>query len=207
MNNLEFISQVIWFAFYIIVLIVALDYFGEAIRNLLNGVAKRVREGDEFEFQGLKLRGTKVVDDSNTAIVSNSDVQVTAATEADSAERKHEYSRSRHLELVHRCKPAKDRKQYFDIEVSIRPHIRYHKDGTRRSVAGRLNDVSNVSYYFGELFGGESPNGAVFTVTNSIDNFAVQTSAYGPLLCRAIITFHDGSTTTLWRYLDLPEAI
>ena len=44
--------------------------------------------------------------------------------------------------------------------------------------------------------------GTKYIVENGTDGFAVKTNGYGPMLCEARIIFHDGTETTVSRYLD-----
>jgi hypothetical protein len=63
--------------------------------------------------------------------------------------------------------------------------------------------VREVQYYFGQHFGlKQSQYGTKFVVENGSDGFAARVNAYGPMLCEARILFHDGSETTVSRYLD-----
>lgn len=81
----------------------------------------------------------------------------------------------------------------FDVSVYLLPHKNF----------GRMNDVRQVEYYFGQHFGlTQSAYGTKFIVENGSDDFAVRVNAYGPMLCEARIVFHDGVETTVSRYLD-----
>jgi len=92
--------------------------------------------------------------------------------------------------VVHRWLPSSYPGQKADIMI----HIVQHNEGPL--TAGQ---VESVDYYLGPKFPG-SP----YHKMNAEDNFALQVSAYAPMLCLAKITLKNGKTMMLYRYCDFP---
>jgi hypothetical protein len=108
------------------------------------------------------------------------------------------YETNKNLFLVHRIRstgathPVTQLPTY-DVSVYLISHKNF----------GHLNEVKQVEYYFGQHFGLKiSEYGTKYVVQNGTEGFAVRVNAYGPMLCEARIILHNGSETTVSRYLD-----
>jgi hypothetical protein len=100
-----------------------------------------------------------------------------------------EYERNRGLFLGHYWRPSGQEEQKADIRIQLRDHPD-PKGGPTPLEAGK---VESVTYQLGPKFSEEA-----ITKRNSGEHFALDFSAYGPLLCLAEVTFNDG-TEPLYR--------
>ncbi|MFC1901706.1 RNA-binding domain-containing protein [Chloroflexota bacterium] len=104
------------------------------------------------------------------------------------------YENNRGLFLVHKWRPSQEPGQIADIVISLTQH------GEGPLTQGI---VKSVEYHLG-------PNFFKQTVvkTESDNNYRLEVSAYGPMLCLARVNFDDGSPSlNLQRYIDFwPES-
>ena len=156
-------------------------------QQLASGAAFKWRD---FEFKGLDLASF----DSKDGNGYRQEV-----VDDEIFQRRHaSYKVNKNLFLVHRVRPTGElhpvtQLPTFDVSVYLISHKNF----------GHLNDVKEVQYYFGQHFGlKRGKYGTKFVVENGTDSFAVRVNAYGPMLCEARIVFHDGTETTVSRYLD-----
>jgi hypothetical protein len=170
-------------------------YFREQIQSLFQLARQQIASGaalkwKDFEFKGLDLASFDAWEGTGYC-----------QEPADKSlfDKRHEsYRINKNLFLVHRVRPTGQSHAItglptYDVSVYLIPHKNF----------GHLNDVREVQYYFGQHFGlNQSEYGTKFVVENGSDSFAVRVNAYGPTLCEARIVFHDGSETTVSRYLD-----
>lgn len=99
------------------------------------------------------------------------------------------YDQNRGLFLVHSWRPSRIQGQIADITISL------HQHGEGPLSQGK---VKNVEYHLGPKFFNES-----VVKINAKDNFRIDVSAYGPMLCLARINFSDGtSPLDLERYIN-----
>jgi hypothetical protein len=123
-----------------------------------------------------------------------------ALTEADKPleeRRSEEYEANRGLFLGHYWRPSEREEQAADIRIQLRDHP--HPDG--RPTPLEEGTVDSVAYQLGPKFSEEA-----ITKHNSGDAFALDISAYGPVLCLAVVSFSDGTDPLyLSRYIDFPE--
>lgn len=170
-------------------------YFHREVRSILVFAKQQLASGaalkwKDFEFKGLDLASFDRRDGTGYTQVP--------ADEALLTTRHSSYKVNRNLFLVHRVRPtgrthATTSLPTFDVSVYLISHKNF----------GHLNDVREVQYYFGHHFGLKlGPHGTKYVVENGTDSFAVVVNAYGPMLCEARVVFHDGSETTVSRYLD-----
>jgi hypothetical protein len=124
-----------------------------------------------------------------------------ALTEANRAleeRRRQEYKDNRGLFLGHYWKPSEEEGQTVDIRIQLRDHPDPDSDNPTPLEAGK---VESVTYYLGPKF-----SETATTKTASGDAFALDVSAYGPMLCHAVVSFNDGTEPlSLSRYIDFPE--
>jgi hypothetical protein len=169
--------------------------FRDEIGSILSLVRQQIASGAAiklryFEFKGLDIRSFDSRDGTG--------YRQELADEELYFQREDNYKQNKNLFLVHRVlttgkKHSKNKLPTFDISVYLVGHKNF----------GKINDVKRVEYYFGRYFGLEHDRfGTKYVVENGTDGFAVRNNAYGPMLCEARIVFHDGSETTMSRYLD-----
>jgi hypothetical protein len=168
-------------------------------RNDLAGILALLRQqiasGAAIKFKNFELKG---VDIASFDARDGSAYRLEVADEGLFQRRHESYQENKNLFLVHRVRPTGEnheinRQPTYDISVYLISHKNF----------GHINDVFKVEYYFGDYFGREKGKfGTKYVVENGSDGFAVRTNAYGPMLCEARVIFHDGSETTVSRYLD-----
>jgi hypothetical protein len=108
------------------------------------------------------------------------------------------YEANQGLFLGHYWRPSEEESQVVDIRIFLHDHP--HPDG--RPTPLEKGAVESVTYYLGPKF----PSEDATTKRNSGDAFALDITAYGPVLCLAEVTFNDGSDPLyLNRYIDFPE--
>jgi hypothetical protein len=108
-----------------------------------------------------------------------------------------EYDRNRGLFLVHSWrKPSKDEGQIADIIIRLQEH----RDTSTRPSVLKEGKVESVRYELGLRFF-EEP----VLKRDHRDDFALEVSAYRPMLCVAEVRFNDGhDPDRLSRYIDFP---
>jgi hypothetical protein len=123
-----------------------------------------------------------------------------ALTEADrplEQRRIDEYRANRGLFLGHYWKPSGREGQKADIRIQLRDH----PDPEGGATSLQEGTVESVAYQLGPKFSEEA-----IIKRNSGDAFALDVSAYGPMLCLARVTFNNGTDPLyLSRYIDFPE--
>ena len=123
-----------------------------------------------------------------------------ALTEADQPleqRRVAEYIANQGLFLGHYWKPSEQEGQKADIRIQLRDH----PDPKGGPTPLEEGTVESVAYQLGPKFSEEA-----ITKRNSGDAFALDLSAYGPMLCLAVVNFTDGTEPLyLSRYIDFPE--
>lgn len=92
--------------------------------------------------------------------------------------------------FVHALEPSGERGQEYDIFIYL---IRHKSEN--------YGDLESAEFFLGHYWGNR-----IF-VGEWIGRFVgVQTSAYGPFLCTCRLTFKDGESVTLSRYIDFEMA-
>jgi hypothetical protein len=106
------------------------------------------------------------------------------------------YERNRGLFLTHRWRPSEQRGQVADIIIRLLEH----SDTSTRPSVLEEGKVESVKYELGRRFF-EEPT----VKRNRQDNFALEVSAYRPMLCLAEVRFNDDHPPVhLSRYIDFP---
>jgi hypothetical protein len=122
---------------------------------------------------------------------------ITAADQPLEELRTAEYIRNRGLFLGHYWRPSGREGQKADIRIQLRDHPD-PKGGPTPLEAGK---VESVTYQLGPKFAEDA-----ITKRNSGEAFALDVSAYGHMLCLAVVTFNDDPKPLyLSRYIDFPE--
>jgi hypothetical protein len=170
-------------------------YFRSQIQSLFQLARQQLASGAAIKWKDFELKGMEI---------TSFDAKDGRGFRQEPADRvlfdhRHEsYRDNKNLFLVHRVRAtgqihAVTSMPTFDVSVYLFPHKNF----------GYLNKVRAVEYYFGKYFGRKLCDlGTKYVVENGTDGFAVRVNAYGPMLCEARILFHDGTETTVSRYLD-----
>ncbi|MCG2785042.1 MAG: hypothetical protein L6461_08045 [Anaerolineae bacterium] len=109
--------------------------------------------------------------------------------EGRETKRKQRYAENHGLFLIHNWWPSRSPKQVADISITISQH------GEGPLTNGR---IKSVEYHLGPKFFKQT-----VTKTNANDNFELNVSAYGPMLCLATVNFDDGTPPLeLERYIN-----
>ncbi len=105
-----------------------------------------------------------------------------------------EYERNRGLFLTHAWRPSEKPGEVADVVIRLQEH---RDTSTRQSVL-RDGLIDSVRYELGSKFSDEP-----FVKRDPDGGFALDVSAYRPMLCLAEVTFNDGHPTVhLSRYID-----
>lgn len=94
--------------------------------------------------------------------------------------------RNRGVFLVHVITPSKIKGQKFDIFIYL-----------KRNKSEDLSDVKHAKFFLGRFWGNE-----IFEVQNDGRYIGLSTSAYGPFLCTCCVTFKDGYSMNISRFID-----
>jgi hypothetical protein len=106
------------------------------------------------------------------------------------------YRSSRYLFLIHTWRPSSKQNQVADIVIRLEEHL----DTPDRPSLLEEGKIESVTYELGRKFSVDP-----IEKTNAADNFRLEVSAYGPMLCLAEVTFNDGTEPIqLQRYIDFP---
>jgi hypothetical protein len=180
---LTVLPALLWFVFAVI----ALFLFRNDLHALLSNVIWRVRAGAPLKIASFEL-GASYVSPTAEDISTKGGLIETRVDEQGirHEEREAYYEPNRGIFLVHKLAPSKKPNQLYDILIYLVPH----RDAT-------LACVQKVEYYFGRHWGKR-----IFASIDRSSGFSIATSAFGPFVCTAELHFTDGSTTTIWRYID-----
>ena len=97
---------------------------------------------------------------------------------------------ARDVMLVHALQPSQARGQKFDVFIYLQ-----RRDSGRYDV--NLADVAKVEFFLGRYWRNE-----IFQGSWSGKYLGIRTSAYGPFLCVCKVSFADGGSAFLYRYVD-----
>ncbi|HEX8662454.1 MAG TPA: pYEATS domain-containing protein [Beijerinckiaceae bacterium] len=181
----------------IVVILYALRHKLDAIVNLM---IRKFEQSSEIEFGSIKIKGVMITQTGQVIRDEAGDSKVVPASKQDVSKRHEKHDRSRNLMLVHTIRPTEPEEyingfRVFDTSIYLHPHRKF----------GRLNDVKQVTYFFGDKWG-EGRYGSKFVVNSSNEQFALTAQMFGSCLCVAEILFQDGTITELDRYLDVEMA-
>jgi hypothetical protein len=157
------------------------------ISTLFENLSWRLRTGAEVKLFSLELGQSYVAQSIDGAA---DEMHFEHYPDKDGArwkERERYYLPSRHVLLVHRIAPSKHPGMLYDVQIYLLPH----------RGRGTLANVSKVDYYFGKHWGNQ-----IFICTDRGRGFPITTSAYGPFMCTAELTFTDGEKVMIGRYID-----
>lgn len=100
------------------------------------------------------------------------------------------YAEARKVMLVHALQPSNKRGQKYDVFI----YVLRHPDG---EYSADLSDITSVDFYLGRYWGNK-----IFKGSWSGRYLGIRTSVYGSFLCVCKVTFVDGGTALLHRYID-----
>lgn len=102
------------------------------------------------------------------------------------AERDGIYDDHRQVFLAHALSPSTAKNQRFDVFIYLVRHKR-----------SDFHDVVSAEFFFGKHWGNR-----IFPGARSGNLIGVRAAAHGTFLCTCRVTFDDGHTTSLHRYID-----
>jgi hypothetical protein len=169
-NLFTFLGAALWPAVFLALIFV----YRESVAEVLRQIALRARLGAALKIGSVEL-GQIYVDHSGTP-TSAGICQTRNADGTFISLRDDIYQKQRHLHVVHRVAISLDQTQLYDVIIYVVP-----------SQYGSLNSVRRVDYFFGQQWGNK-----VSSSDDRARGFPVATSAYGPFLCLARLSFVDG---------------
>ncbi len=158
------------------------------LKALLSALVNRVKSGGPLKVGPFEIGPASGLV-AAPGDFSQEDSRVGVHVDTDgvrSRERDALYQAARSVMLVHRLQRSSQDRQLYDILIYVIPH-------KSTSLAG----VTMVEYFFGHYWGNK-----IYPSTDRSRGFPVVTSAFGPFLCTARVSFNDGTTVTLSRYID-----
>ena len=181
-NFWKALPTVIWGGIFLIVLLA----FRKEFKGLLQNMVWRIRTGSSVKLASFEIGQSNYI--SRTDINKSGGAIQIDLDQKDRRfkQREQYYKPNRNIQLVHKIAPSTHPDQLYDILVYVVPQ----HDGT-------LLGVQRVEYYFGRSW-----NNSIFTAIDRARNFAIATSAYGPMMCTAEIHFTDGEVVTIGRFID-----
>ena len=173
-------------------------YFRDQLAEITKSLVSKFQHATKVKIGVLELEG-EYFDPKGAvkaiATISGNGRSESSASNTDETSREGIYKSARHLMLSHKIAPSKSKNQKYDISIFL---VRKIRQGL---TTADFDDVEEVSYYLGKMFGSGS-NGSKFVVRHSDNGFAMKTSAYGEALCVAEIKFRDGEIVKQYRFLD-----
>jgi hypothetical protein len=162
-----------------------LGLFWEQIRSILVSLAWRIKVGAPIKIGAVEVGAVHAIRaDKVTPAEQGAGVERDNGTR--DRERRGIYATSKGVMLVHTLFRSAEPGQLFDLYIYVVPHKAYS-----------LASVTKVEYYLGPKWGHK-----VFPSSERFNGFAIFTSAYGPFLCTAEITYTGGEKHTISRYID-----
>lgn len=134
-------------------------------------------------LQELTFAAPNPVCDSTSGDRSNDDLNTSGGR---AKERNEIYANSRGYFIAHVVEPSARQGQEFDIFIYL---IRHKSED--------YGDIAKAEFFFGHYWGN-----MIFEGKRVGNLIGVKTSAYGPFLCTCRVTFKDGTSITLHRYID-----
>lgn len=110
-----------------------------------------------------------------------------ASSESDwSNERRNIYKENKGYFIAHVLEPTNKDGQEYDIFIYLIKHK-----------SQDYKDIAKAEFFFGEYWGNK-----IYVGSNTGKYIGVRTSAYGPFLALCKITFKDGTSITISKYID-----
>lgn len=177
-----------WYAYGLVILILAAVFVALIKWPHLRMEGEHLYNYASGDFSGFRRDASQAEDMSKDAGGSDLD-----------GLRVEEYQRTRGLFLVHQWRtPSVEAGQVADIIIRLEEH----RDTSTRPSLLAEGKVESVRYELGQRFFKVPP-----IKRNPEDGFALEVSAYRPMLCLAEVTFNDGHPPIrLSRYIDFPTS-
>ncbi len=158
------------------------------LKDALTALISRLNAGVPLKLGGFEIGAASgLVAAPGNFSSEDSRVGVYVDSDGNRAKERHGlYEVARGAMLVHRLQRSSTEGQLYSILIYVIPH-------KGASLAG----VSKVEYFFGSHWGNK-----IYPSSDRSRGFPIVTSAYGPFLCTAQVTFNDGEKATLARYID-----
>jgi hypothetical protein len=151
---------------------------------------EQLKDKDYLEY--LKRQGVfeRFVPENLQDVQSAESALISNKTEDLEIRRKKRYADNKCLFIVHNWRPSHLPNQIADIVIELYQHAK-----------GPLSrgEVVSVEYELGRKFFNKP------LIKNNVkDNFRLEVSAYGPMLCIAKVNLNNGESIILERYIDFP---
>ncbi len=169
-----------WIMFWLIIFFSVRKFILTALATMLN----RLKHGAGIKIGSFEIDSLKVA--PNSQIKNNHFKTEKDKDDLRDTDRNNYYKVQRGAMLVHKIFKSQKDGQLYDILIYIVPK----KDCN-------LIQVSSVDYYFGKFW-----NQNIYTSSDRSNGFAIATSAYGAFLCTAKLNFNDGTSETVYRFID-----
>ena len=167
-----------------ITVLILLLLFRRSIEQLAQMVMTRVRDGGAIKLWQFELGQTYIPGGGAMSVNA-----IQAADDADHARRRERAQiavASRRVYIVHRLQTSADPSQLYDVVLYAVP-----------ATEGSLASVRHIEYFFGRAWGH-----IIYTSEDRAKGFPVTLSAWGPFLCTAKLVFTDGTSYTMYRFID-----
>lgn len=170
--------------------------FREPLSELIKHLVTRVRAGASMRIGSVEFGAihteqhhvpTPIGESSSapeSAFIPGTSVSQEAM--AFAMARTEHYTTTRRIMLAHRLFQSSRPDQVYDVLIYLIPHGE-----------GSLVEVTGVEYFFGRYWANK-----IFQSCDRSHGYPILTSAYGTFLCCARVTFNDGTTQILFRYID-----
>lgn len=212
-------------AMWLILLLLLLITFGRKASRLLDAVIQRVKGGSAIEIWKVKIEAAAVPVGLESMGPQRSPVQG-LLEHPDTPEKRSWWSRARRqggkhvklaargdlpewtlgrrnigvdqrgVHLAHLLAPTREPGQEWEIFI-------YLVAGAERTAAygmpGDVSDVASAEFYLGHMWGERT---TTVTWTRDRSHLGIRTTAYAPVICLCRITFRDGHTAVLSRFID-----
>ena len=176
----SFFKAIAWIFFLSIILII----FRQKIKNLLDIIIYRIKEGCFVKFGPLIIgKGLNLL--TSVDNMQNDDITVSADGNQWEKRRTQIYSNNKGLFMAHILKPS-GMERHYDIYIYL---IR-HK-------SKNFSDIKYVEFFFGHHWGNK-----IFKIKNKNKIIGIMASVYGPFLCTCRVKFKDDSVCELYKYID-----
>jgi len=173
---------------WIVAIVVVTALLRRQLGEIVAAILVRLRAGAPLEIASFKICALPyVVRGASDARPGRGLVEIREDNGTFHASREVFRTELRNLFLVHKIAPSSDPKQLYDIILYVVPSLKY----------GSLSGVMAVEYYFGMYW-----KQKVFRSIDRASGFMIATSAYAPFTATARVSFSDGSSVFLHRYVD-----
>ena len=182
-----FFQTLLW----VLLAVLGVLVFMKEFRAVLEAVRLRVERGSSLKAGpvelGADLRQLEYVKPAGGSESQPPAAPAPEATESNWAERRNQiYQDTRGVFLAHVLEPSEYPDQRYDIFVYL---IRHKSEN--------FDDVDYAEFFFGRFWGNQ-----VFRGEPKDGLIGVRTSAFGTFLCTCRVTFKDGYSVDLHRYID-----